>query len=98
MLKLQHTFISAITDFNKNFEVEIDASGYGLGVVLSQDGHHIAFFSKTLGVRARLKSIYQKELMAIVLAVLKWRHCLLGRKFLVKIDQHVSHGTQGGGL
>lgn len=61
MLKLQHTFISAITDFNKNFEVEIDASGYGLGAVLSQDGHHIAFFSKTLGVRARLKSIYQKE-------------------------------------
>lgn len=34
----------------------------------------IAYFSKVLGMQARLKSIYEKELMAIVFAVLKWRH------------------------
>lgn len=46
----------------------------------------IAFFSKVLGSRARMKSIYEKEFMAIVFAVPKWRHYLLGRRFLVKTN------------
>lgn len=68
----------AMPNFERLFIVEIDASQYGLGAVLMQDRHSIAFFSKALGIRACNKSIYEKELMAIVFAILKWKHYLLG--------------------
>lgn len=57
-----------------------------MGTVLLQDKHPVAFFSKVLGPRARLKLVYEKELMTIVLAVQKWRHYLLGRRFIIRTD------------
>ena len=45
------------------------------------------FFSKALGVRGQAKSIYEKEFMAIVLAIQKWRHYLICRHFIVWTDQ-----------
>ena len=74
-------------NFEKIFVVETDASQHGLGATLMQEGHPIAYYSKILGLRARNKSIYEKELMAIVFAILKWKHYLLGRRFKVKTDQ-----------
>lgn len=61
--------------------------GFGVGVVLLQDNHPIACYSKLMGPRNRLKSIYEMNLKAIVFAVQMWRHYLMGRKFIVRTDQ-----------
>jgi len=88
-LKLAMTRVPvlAIPDFNKLFMVETDASGHGLGVVLMQEGHPRAYMSQTLLERNLNKSVYEKELMAVVMAVKKWQHYLMGRPFVIYTDK-----------
>lgn len=72
--------ILALPDFTKMFVVETNASGFRVGAVLLQENHYIAYYSKLLGPRSRLKSIYEKEIIVIVFAVQKWRHYLMGKE------------------
>ncbi|VFQ89359.1 unnamed protein product [Cuscuta campestris] len=76
-----------LPDFTQPFYLETDASDTGIGAVLLQRGHPIAFFSKKLGPWRRTASTYHKELYAIVEAVQKWRQYLLGREFVIRSDQ-----------
>jgi len=66
------------------FRVETDASGHAIGGVLSQeqDGKWklIAFLSRTMQPAERNYEIYDKELLAIVEALTKWRQYLLDAK------------------
>lgn len=78
-----------LPDFSKVFCIETDASDFGVGAVLLQDDHPLAYFSKKLGPRRKVSSTYHKELYAIVEAVQKWRQYLLGREFVIRSDQKI---------
>jgi hypothetical protein len=51
-----------------------------------QNNHPLAFVSKALGPRTRGLSTYEKEYMAILLAVEQWRAYLQHHEFLIKTD------------
>lgn len=76
----------ALPDFNKTFILETDACYTGVGVVLMQEGRPIAYLRKVLANRHLGLSTYEKELMAIIMAVQKWRYYLLGNKLVIKTD------------
>lgn len=78
--------VLGLPDFSVPFEVECDAAGRGIGAVLMQKRQPIAFFSKALSDGNLTKSVYEKELMALVLAIQHWRHYLLGKPFVVYTD------------
>lgn len=79
--------VLALPNFSQPFMLETNASRTGLSAVLMQNQRPIDFYSQVLSKQARSKSVYERELMPIVLAVQKWRPCLLGRRFVVRINQ-----------
>lgn len=74
---------------SKPFIVECDVSGSGVGVVLLQEGKPTAFFSGMLKGRARLYLAFDRELLALVLAVQKWKSYLIGQQFVVILIMQV---------
>ncbi|KAK1693114.1 hypothetical protein QYE76_009811 [Lolium multiflorum] len=79
--------VLALPDFTKDFVLEADACATGVGAVLMQQGHPLAFLSKALGPRNQALSVYDKECLAILLAIDKWRSYLQHRQFTIHTDQ-----------
>ena len=78
--------VLAMPNFTKTFIMECDASGNGIGVFLMQDGSLISFESRPIKGKYLQKPIYEKEMLAILHALKKWRTYLMGRQFKVKTD------------
>jgi hypothetical protein len=79
--------VLALPDFSIPFHVETDASGTSIGAVLQQNGHPLAFISKSLSRQNQLLSTYEKEYLAILFAVDSWRHYLMQSDFFIHTDQ-----------
>ena len=77
--------------WDRVFILKTDASGFGLGAILSQlddnnEEHPIAFASRKLQPREFKLATIEKECLAIVWAVETFRYYLFGRKFKLQTD------------
>nr|GEY78067.1 putative mitochondrial protein [Tanacetum cinerariifolium] len=76
--------VLALPNFEQEFVVETNASGKGIGVVLCQNGHPIAYWSKTLSAKHQALSTYEREFLAVVAELDKWKGYLLNRHFKIR--------------
>lgn len=87
-----NTPVLALPDFSRQFTVKTDACATGIGAVLSQEGHPVAYYNKALSVANQQLSIYEKEFLAVIMAVDKWRQYLNRGLFIIKTDhQSLAH-------
>jgi transposase InsO family protein len=90
---LTHAPVLVLPDFkaaleDKPFEVIADACGTGIGAVLLQGGHPIAFESRKFTPAELNYDTSQKELLATIHALRTWRCYLAGVPFVLVTDHH----------
>ncbi|WVZ98537.1 hypothetical protein U9M48_043966 [Paspalum notatum var. saurae] len=75
---LTSALVLAQPDITKPFDVYCNASSSGISCVLMQEGRVIAYASSQLRKHEINYSTHDLELLAVVYALKKWRHYLLG--------------------
>lgn len=83
------TPVLSLRDFSKPFIVEVDACAIGVGAILIQERKPIIFLSQALSTKHQGLSNYEKELVALLQVVDKWRHYLVPSHFIIMTD-HLS--------
>jgi hypothetical protein len=74
------TSVLVMPDMEKLFSIYYNASGQGLGCVLMQDSHVIAYVSQQLRKHEGHYPTHDLELVAVVHALKIWRHYLMGKR------------------
>lgn len=91
-IKKQLTYLTTLTfpAHNAPISIMVDASDTGVGAVLQQqikeDWKPIAFFSATFTPTQKRYSTFGRELLAMYLAVKKFRYFIEGRNFSILTD------------
>jgi ribonuclease HI len=80
--------ILRILDPNMDFMVCTDPCKEGLGGFLSQDGFVMCYESRKMKEHEKNYSTHDLELVAIIHALRKWRHYLIGRRFELRTDHN----------
>jgi ribonuclease HI len=78
--------VLVMPDLQKGFDIYCDACGQGLGCVLMQEGHVIAYASHQLRKHELNYPTHDLELAAVVHALKIWRHYIMGTKCQVYTD------------
>jgi hypothetical protein len=78
--------VLVMPDLQKGFDIYCDACGQGLGCVLMQEGHMIAYASRQLRKHELNYPTHDLELAAVVHALKIWRHYIMGTKCQVYTD------------
>lgn len=82
-----------IFDHKSLIEVQTDASQFGVGGCLLQNGRPVAFCSRALTETESKWAQIEKEYLAISFCLTKFHHYVYGKKVLVKSD-HTSCGNK----
>jgi hypothetical protein len=80
--------VLSFPDFNIPFPLECDALGKGIGVVLMHNRHPLSYEIWKIRGPKLLYNIYDKEMLAIMHALAKFRQYLVGARFVVKSDHN----------
>lgn len=67
--------------------METDTCDVSIGVIIMYQGKHIAYLSNGLSLHHQAMSLYEKELLALVMDVSRWGQYLIGRHFIVRTYQ-----------
>jgi hypothetical protein len=86
--KIIEQSVLVLPDFIKTFQFRCDASGFAVGIVLSQDNRPIAYFSERMNETKMKYSMYDKYVYAVIEALKKWRHYLVPKEFILYSDNH----------
>jgi hypothetical protein len=84
--KLMASPVLIMPYLQKNFDIYCDASRQGLGCVLMQEGHVIAYASRKLWKHELNYPTHDLELAAVVHALKIWRHYIMGTKCRIYTD------------
>jgi hypothetical protein len=78
--------VLVMLDLQKGFDIYCDACRQGLGCVLMQEGHVIAYVSRQLRKHELNYPTRDLELAVVVHALKIWRHYIMGAKCQVYTD------------
>jgi hypothetical protein len=84
--KLTTTPVLTLPDFAKTFKIECDASGIGIGAVLSQERKPVVIFRVKLSEARQKWLTYQQKFYVALCALKTWETYLLPKEFIIYFD------------